>query len=46
MVYHRPHMYDQDPLSDRKSKAFGWMMGIAALLAWFALLWFMFSDVL
>ena len=24
----------------------GWMIGVAALLAWLALLWFMFGDVL
>jgi len=29
-----------------RSKAFVALMGISALLAWFALLWFMFGDVL
>jgi hypothetical protein len=39
-------MSDENPASGDKSKAFVWMIGIAALLAWFALLWFMFGDVL
>lgn len=29
-----------------RSKPFVALMGIGALLAWFALLWFMFGDVL
>jgi len=25
---------------------FGWLIGVAALFAWIAMLWFMFGDVL
>jgi hypothetical protein len=39
-------MADEDPAPGERSRAFVWMMGAAALLAWFSLLWFMFSDVL
>jgi hypothetical protein len=37
---------DGDPEPEDGSRASVWMMGGAALLAWFALLWFMFGDVL
>ena len=37
---------DEDPGPETRSKAFVWMMGICALLVWFAALWFMFGDVL
>jgi hypothetical protein len=39
-------MSDEDPGPGDGSKAFAGMMGLAALLAWFATLWFMFGDVL
>jgi hypothetical protein len=39
-------MSDEDPGRETRSKAFVWMMGISALLVWFAALWFMFGDVL
>ncbi|CAA9541000.1 MAG: hypothetical protein AVDCRST_MAG23-2061 [uncultured Sphingosinicella sp.] len=39
-------MTDHDPEPEGRSTAFVSMMGAAALLAWFALLWFMFGDVL
>jgi hypothetical protein len=39
-------MTDHDPEPEDRSTAFVWMMGAAALLAWFTLLWFMFGDVL
>jgi hypothetical protein len=32
-------------LGERLSRHW-WLIGVAALLAWFALLWFMFGDVL
>ena len=35
-----------DEVPKERSKAFVAATGIAALLAWFALLWFMFGDVL
>ncbi len=35
-----------DPGPRERSKAFVWMSGMVALLAWFAMLWFMFWDVL
>ena len=38
-------MPDDDQAPER-SKAFVWMMGLAALGLWFALLWLMFGDVL
>jgi hypothetical protein len=34
-----------DEASDR-SRAYAWLLGTSALLAWFAMLWFMFGDVL
>jgi hypothetical protein len=34
------------PTSGDRSRAFVALVGGAALLAWFALLWFMFGDVL
>jgi hypothetical protein len=37
---------DEDPGRETRSKAVVAMMGIAALLVWFAALWFMFGDVL
>jgi hypothetical protein len=33
-------------VGDRGSRVFAWLTGAAALAAWFALLWFMFGDVL
>jgi hypothetical protein len=39
-------MSEDDPVSGERSKAFVWMIGLGALLAWLALLWFMFGDVL
>jgi hypothetical protein len=39
-------MSDEDPGPPERSKLFVWMMGLSALLAWFAALWFMFGDVL
>ncbi len=38
-------MADEDQGSDRRAYAV-WLLGAAALGAWFALLWFMFGDVL
>ncbi len=39
-------MDDEKPsLSDRVGRHIG-LIGILALLAWFAMLWFMFGDVL
>jgi hypothetical protein len=37
---------DEDPGPEARSKAFVAMLGLAALLVWFAALWFMFGDVL
>jgi hypothetical protein len=37
-------MTDHDP--ERWSKAYVMVLGLGALSAWFALLWFMFGDVL
>jgi hypothetical protein len=39
-------MSDEDPGLGDRSKVFAGMMGLAALLTWFATLWFMFGDVL
>jgi hypothetical protein len=39
-------MSDEDPVPGERSKAFVAMMGVTALLAWFALLWLMFGDVI
>jgi hypothetical protein len=39
-------MSDEDPALGERSRAFVWMIGLAGLLAWFALLWLMFGDVL
>ncbi len=39
-------MSEDDPAPGERSKAFVWMIGLMALLAWFALLYFMFGDVL
>jgi MYXO-CTERM domain-containing protein len=39
-------MPEDDPGPPERSRAFVGLMGVAALLAWFALLWFMFGDVL
>jgi hypothetical protein len=36
----------EDQSVDRSSRVFAWLAGAAALAAWFALLWFMFGDVL
>ena len=38
-------MADENPGGDRRAYAV-WLLGAAALAAWFALLWFMFGDVL
>lgn len=37
---------DDDDAPEAGSKAKVALLGISALLAWFALLWFMFGDVL
>jgi hypothetical protein len=39
-------MSEEDPDPTDRSKAYVASLGIGALLAWFALLWFMFGDVL
>lgn len=39
-------MPDPDAAPKERSKAFVALLGIGALAAWFALLWFMFGDVL
>ena len=39
-------MSDEDPGREARSKALVATMGLAALLVWFAALWFMFGDVL
>ena len=39
-------MAQQDPEPGERSRAFVWMIGGAALLAWLSLLWLMFGDVL
>jgi hypothetical protein len=39
-------MSDNDPAPGERSRAFVWMIGGAALLVWFTLLWLMFGDVL
>ena len=36
---------DKPALTERLGRYF-WIVGIGALAAWFALLWFMFGDVL
>ncbi|MDB5684506.1 MAG: hypothetical protein JWM38_981 [Sphingomonas bacterium] len=33
-------------LMERLQARSGWVIGIVALAAWFAMLWFMFGDVL
>lgn len=33
-------------LAERLRARSGWMIGLLFLVAWFALLWFMFGDVL
>lgn len=38
-------MEEKETLAERLGRYF-WLAGIAALMAWFALLWFMFGDVL
>lgn len=35
-----------DKWIDRLQRSQGWLMGIGALLAWFAMLYLMFGDVL
>ena len=37
---------DHDDLPKERSKLFPALIGIGALLIWFAALWFMFGDVL
>lgn len=37
---------DEEHGAEKRSKAFAGMIGAAALIAWFAMLWFMFGDVL
>jgi hypothetical protein len=39
-------MSDEDRAASRRSKMIIALSGIGALLAWFALLWFMFGEVL
>jgi hypothetical protein len=39
-------MSDEDPGRETRSKAVVGLMGLCALLVWFAALWFMFGDVL
>jgi len=39
-------MFEDDGARRERSKAYTAALGIAALSAWFALLWFMFGDVL
>jgi hypothetical protein len=40
-------MADEVPTwADRLRAHSGWAIGILALVAWFAMLWFMFGDVL
>ena len=40
-------MADEEPtLAERLRARSGWAIGILALAAWFAMLWFMFGDVL
>jgi len=39
-------MSDDDPQPKERPKAFVASIGIAALIAWFALLWLMFGNVL
>ncbi len=39
-------MSDDDPAPGERSKVFVWMIGLVALLAWFAMLWFMVGDML
>ena len=42
---HSSGMAERDPSQGERPR-FVWMIGAAALLAWFAMLWFMFGDVL
>lgn len=37
---------DEPTLADRLRARSGWAIGLVFLVAWFALLWFMFGDVL
>lgn len=44
-VHHGSAMADDDAAPEERPKL-AWMIGAAALLAWFAMLWFMFGEVL
>ena len=37
---------EEEPTQGERSRAFVWMIGTCALLAWFLVVWLMFGDVL
>jgi hypothetical protein len=37
---------DEKPTLDERLGRFWWLTGVAGLAAWFAMLWYMFGDVL
>lgn len=39
-------MKDEPPPAEERPARYWWLIGLVALGAWFALLWFMFGDVL
>jgi hypothetical protein len=39
-------MQDDGPTLGERLGRHGWLIGVVALAAWLALLWFMFGDVL